>query len=143
MILGISTVTGACFAVLAGMSLSAVVMPVRAFHPLSIVIAAAAVILGYLAFRSALTGSTGNRSLADSLRNGILGAFAGLLIMFLFLIGFKSGTQDLLAHSLGRPGSTFTINRLLVASVLLGFGTGFVVRRPKERLRGRAEHGRS
>ena len=131
LIVGISTVTGASFAVLAGMSVAAIAAPVRSFHTFSVVIAAAAVVLGYMSFRAALAGHTGGRSLVDSLRAGMLGAFVGLLVMFLFLVGFKGGTQGFLAHALGKPASAFTINRLLVVSVLLGFGTGFVVRVPK------------
>lgn len=131
LIVGISTATGASFAVLAGMGISAATTPVRRFHAFSIVIAVVAVVLGYLAFRAALAGNTGGRTLVDSLRAGMLGAFVGLLVMFLFLVGYKSDTQGFLAHALGKPASAFTINRLLVISVLLGFGTGFVVRVPK------------
>lgn len=132
LIVGISTATGASFAVLAGMSVSAVAAPVRRVHAFSVVIAIVAVVLGYLAFRAALAGNTGGRSLVDPLRAGMLGAFIGLLVMFVFLVGYKSDAQGFLAHALGEPASGFTINRLLVVSVLLGFGTGFVVRVPKE-----------
>ncbi|HEU5452776.1 MAG TPA: hypothetical protein VFU76_12360 [Terriglobales bacterium] len=131
LIVGISTVTGASFAVLAGMSAAAAATPVRRFQPFSVVITIVAIVLGYMAFRAALAGNTGGRALVDSLRAGMLGAFVALLAMFLFLVAFKSSTQGFLAHALGKPTSAFTINRLLVVSVLLGFGTGFVIRVPK------------
>jgi FtsH-binding integral membrane protein len=130
LITGISAATGACFAALAGLSLSAMVLPVRRFHVFSIVIAVVAICLGYLAFRAATAGKTDEETVLGSLRRGLIGAFVGLIVIMAFLLMFRSATHAFLAHALGKPASIFTDFRLLLASVLLGFGTGFVVRMP-------------
>ncbi len=130
LITGISAATGTCFAVLAGLSISAVAFPVRRFHVFSIVVAAVAICLAYLAFRAAIAGKTDEETLAASLHRGIIGAFVGLIVMVAFLIMFRPDTYAFLAHALGKPASSFTTFRLLVASVLLGFGAGFVLRMP-------------
>ena len=133
LMVAISAAMGTCFAVLAGLSISDVVAPFRRFHVSSLVIAVVTLFLAYLAFRAAISGKSGGVTLLSSLIRGILGAFLGLIAMGAFLLMFGSETLEFLAHALGRPVVSFTTSRLLVASALLGFGTGFVVRRsPKQ-----------
>ena len=129
LMVAISAATGTCFAVLAGLSISDVVAPFRRFHVASLVIAVVTLFLAYLAFRAAISGKSGGVTVLASLLRGILGAFAGLIVMSLFLLMFGSDTLEFLAHAVGRPAVSFTTSRLLVAAALLGFGTGFVVRR--------------
>ena len=128
LVIGISAATGACFSVLAGLSVSAMAAPFRRFQVFSVVIAAVAIAVGYLAFRAATTGHTDKVTAVESLFRGMVGAFIGLIVIIAFLLMFRPDSQRLLAHALGRPASSFTIFRLLVASVLLGFGAGFVLR---------------
>lgn len=132
LITGISAVTGTCFAVLAGLAISAAVFPVRRLHGFSIVLAAVALCLAYLAFRAAIAGKADQETASASLRAGILGALLSLLVLGALIVMFKAGTQGFFAHALGMPGSAFTSFRLLVASVLLGFGAGFVLRVPRD-----------
>lgn len=131
LIIAISSVTGACYAALAGLSISAIVVPVRRFHVLSIVIAAVAIALAYLAFRAAIAGQTDEETVIASARRGMIGAFVGLIVIVVLLIMFKADMQGFFAHALGKRASSFTTFRLLSASVLLGFGAGFVARIPK------------
>lgn len=128
---GISTATGACFAALAGLSVSASAFPVRQFHLFSVVVATVSIVLGLLAFRAALAGDTDETTVANAFRRAVIGALLGLLIMVAFLFMFRGDTQSFLAHALGKPSAGFTMFRLLLASVLLGFGTGFVLRVPR------------
>lgn len=128
---GISAATGACYATLAGLSLSAMAVPVRRFQPLSVVIAVAAVCLAYLAFRAATAGRTDDDTVAAALSRAMAGALLGLLIIGVLLLLFGPITRVFLARALGYPIASFTSTRLLIAAVLLGFGTGFVVRMPK------------
>jgi hypothetical protein len=133
LIIGISAATGTCFAVLAGLSISAMAVPVRRFHVLSIVLAAAAICLGWLAFRAAMAGVTdeeAEETVVAPLLGGMVGAFVGLIFIVALLLMFGAGARGVLAHALGKPTSSFTPFRLLAAAVLLGFGTGFVVRVP-------------
>ena len=58
----------------------------------------------------------------------MIGAFVGMLVIGLYLYLFRPDGQRLLAHALGRPAVSFTIFQLWLASVLLGFGAGFVAR---------------
>ncbi len=131
MVTAISAATGVFFAVLAGFSIAAIAVPFRRVHVFSIVIAVAAVVLGYLAFRAAVAGRADDDSALAALRRGIIGAFVGLLAMVAFLLMFRPDTQTVLAHALGKPEAGFTTFRLLLACVLLGFGTGFILRMPK------------
>jgi len=124
----LSAITGVCFAVLAGLSISAMAAPFRRFHFFSVVIAAVSIFVGYLAFRAATSGHTDRVTVANSMFRGMIGAFVGLLLMLALLLMFRPDAQSFLAHALGRPTYTFTIFRLLIASVLLGFGAGFVAR---------------
>jgi hypothetical protein len=133
LIIGISAATGTCFAALAGLSISAIAVPVRRFHVTSIVVAAVAICLGWQAFRAAKAGVTDEKTeetvIAPLLR-GIVGAFVGLIFIVALLLMFGPDARGFLAHAVGRPTSSFTPVRLLAAAVLLGFGTGFVVRLP-------------
>jgi hypothetical protein len=132
LIIGISAATGTCFAVLAGLSISAIAVPVRRFHVASIVVAAVAICLGWQAFRAAMAGVTDEKTetvIAPLLR-GIVGAFVGLIFIVAVLLMFGPDARGFLAHAVGKPTSSFTPIRLLAAAVLLGFGTGFVVRLP-------------
>jgi len=128
LIIAISAVTGVCFAVLAGLSVSAMAAPFRRFHFFSVVIAVVSIFVGYLAFRAATSGHTDKVTVVNALFRGMVGAFVALLVILALLLMFRPDAQSFLAHALGRPSYTFTIFRLLVASVLLGFGTGFVAR---------------
>lgn len=133
LIIGICAATGMCFAVLAGLAFRAAAFPVRRFHIASLVMTAAAVLLAYLAYRAAIAGRTDEDTLVAALRRGIMGGFIGLIVIIAFLFMFGADTQAFLAHALGQPASSFTTFRLLVASVLLGFGTGFAARMPTTR----------
>lgn len=131
LITGISAATGTCFAVLAGLSLSALALPARRFHVASAVIAAVAICLGYIAFRAATASKTDEEIVLTSLRRGMVGALTGLVVIIAFLLMFGPDAHGFLAHALGKHASDFTTSRLLTAAVLLGFGTGFVIRMPK------------
>lgn len=131
LMVAISAAMGTCFAVLAGLSISDVVAPFRHFHVSSLVIAAVSLFLAYLAFRAAISGKSGGVTLLSAVIRGILGAFLGLIAMSAFLFMFGAETLEFLAHAVGRPALGFTTSRLLMAAALLGFGTGFVVRRSK------------
>ena len=127
----ISAVTGTCFAVLAGLSISAIITPFRSVHAFSFVIALVSICIAYLALRAAKAGRTGKGTAAASLASGIVGALVGLLAMMAILLMFRPDAQSFLAHCLGKPASGFTTTRLMVVAVLLGFGTGFVARVPR------------
>lgn len=133
LIIVISAVTGVCFATLAGLSLSEMLFPVRGFHVISVVVAVASVLVGYLAFRAAIVGKTSAEALATSLHGGVLGALVGLVAIIVLIFLFRSDLPALLAHAIGKRASIFTEYRLLAAFILLGFGTGFVVRVPSSR----------
>jgi hypothetical protein len=131
--IGISAATGTCFAVLAGLSISAMVVPVRRFHVASIVLAAVAICLGWMAFRAAMahvTEEETEETVVGPLLHGMVGAFVGLIFIVALLLMFGADARGFLAHALGKPTSSFTPLRLLAAAVLLGFGTGFVIRVP-------------
>ena len=127
-IIAISAVTGTCFAALAGLSISAIVTPFRQRHVFSFVVAIVSVYIAYLAIRAARAGSTGRGTAAASLASGIVGALAGVLVVIAVLLMYRPDAQSFLAHAIGMRASSFTIFRLLLAGVLLGFGTGFVAR---------------
>ncbi len=133
LIIGISAVTGACFAALAGLSISALAFPVRRPHVFSAIVAAVAICIGYLAFRAAIAGETDEETAVAGMRRGVIGALVGLIVMIAIFVMFKTDAQAYLAHALGKRASTFTTYRLLAGSVLLGFGTGFVLGLPKAR----------
>jgi hypothetical protein len=133
LIIAISIVSGACFTVLAGLSVSAIAAPVRRFHVTSVVLAAVTICLGWLAFRAAIAGFTHeetDETVVVPMRRGVIGAFLGLIVVVAFLLMFGADGSSLLAHALGQRASTFTPFRLLVAGAWLGFGTGFVARIP-------------
>jgi hypothetical protein len=134
LIIAISVVTGACFTVLAGLSISVIVVPVRRFHVTSVVLAAVTICLGWLAFRAAMAGFTHEEteeSVVAPMRRGIIGAFFGLIVVVALLLMFGADASSLLAHALGQRSSSFTPFRLLIAGVLLGFGAGFVAHIPR------------
>jgi hypothetical protein len=131
--IGISAATGTCFAVIAGLSISAMVVPIRRFHVASIVLAVVAICLGWLAFRAAMADVTEEETeeaVVAPLVRGVVGAFVGLIFIVALLLMFGADARGFLAHALGKPTSSFTPFRLLAAAVLLGFGTGFVIRVP-------------
>ena len=128
LMIAISAATGTCFAVLAGLSISDAVVPVRSFHVFSLVIAAVSLLFGYLAFRAAIAGWTGQATLLTALAHGIVGALLGLLAMGALHLMFGNDSHAMVAHALGRPALNFTIAHVLLGSALLGFGAGFVVR---------------
>jgi len=133
LIIGISAATGTCFAVLAGLSISAMAVPIRRFHVASIVVAAVAICLGWQAFRAAMAGVTGEESeetMVAPLLRGTVGALVGLIFIVALLLMFGAEARAFLAHAVGKPTSSFTPVRLLAAAVLLGFGTGFIIRVP-------------
>ena len=133
LITAISVLTGASFTVLAGLSISVIVVPVRRFHVTSVVLAAVTICLGWMAFRAAMAGFTHeetDESVVAPMRRGVIGAFLGLVVVVALLLLFGADASSLLAHSLGQRSSSFTPFRLLIASVLLGFGIGFVARIP-------------
>lgn len=127
---GISAAAGACFAAIAGLSINEMAHPVRRFHVYSIPISAVAIILALLAFRSAVFGNADEDAVSAAFHRAILGAFLGFVVIGAFLVMFGPDTRMLLAHSLGKPTSTFTTARLLIACAVLGFGIGFTVKKP-------------
>ena len=129
----ISALAGTCFAVLAGLSLSAVIFPVRRFQALSVVIAVAALWLGYLAFRAALAGDVGEGAALRAFHRGVGGALIAVLVMTALLLLFGSATRAFIAHSFGKSTMALPTFRLLLLSALLGFGAGFVLRMPRQR----------
>jgi len=134
LIIAISAAAGTCFAVLAGLSISVIVVPVRRFHVTSLVLAVVAICLAFLAFRAAMAGFTDEEAderLVLLLRHGMVGALLGLILIVALLLMFGTDARSLLAHALGQRTSSFTPLRLLAAAVLLGFGTGFIVRAPR------------
>ncbi len=133
LIIGVGAATGTCFAVLAGLSISAIAVPVRRFHVASIMVAAVAICLGWQAFRATMAGVTNEKTeetVVVPLLRGIVGAFVGLIFIVALLLMFGVEARGVLAHAVGKPTSSFTSVRLLAAAVLLGFGTGFVIRVP-------------
>jgi hypothetical protein len=134
LITAISAAAGACFAGLAGMSISAAVVQVRGeLRVGSIVIALASLVFGYLAFRAALGAATDDDTLVIALRRGMLGALLAAILMAILIYGFGTSTRAFFAHGLGKGILGFTNFRLLLSAVLLGFGAGFVFRMPRQR----------
>ncbi len=128
LIVTISAATGACFAVLAGLSIAAIITPFRRWHVLSLVFAVVSIWIAYMAFRAARAGHTDKVTRRQSLVRGVIGALIGVLAMFALLLLFRPDAQSTIAHALGRPSWSFTATRLLIVSSLLGFGAGFVAR---------------
>ena len=64
------------------------------------------------------------------LLRGTVGALVGLIFIVALLLMFGADARGFLAHAVGKPTSSFTPVRLLAAAVLLGFGTGFIIRVP-------------
>jgi cbb3-type cytochrome oxidase subunit 3 len=126
----ISVATGTCSALLVGFSVRETVHPVRRFHSFSIVIAVLAICVTYFALRSATARDTDEETMLASLRRGMITSFLALVLVIVLLFAFGDQTRGFLAHALGEPTSSFTTIRLLVVSVILGFGTGFVLRTP-------------
>jgi hypothetical protein len=112
---------------LAILSIRASVAPVVRFHVSSVVIAVVVVCLALLSFRAAAIDSE-EEALITSLRRGMFAAFLALLVICVFLFGYGDRTRGFLAHSFSMPTSTFTTSSVLIASVCLGFGAGFVLR---------------
>lgn len=129
----ISASIGACFSLIAWLSIKAAVAPVRRFHIASVVIAAFAVALACLAFRAAALRDTDEETLFTSLRRGMVGAFLGLVVLSVFLFLYGDSTRAMLAHAFSRPTSSFTTSPVLIASALLGFAAGFVIRTVRAR----------
>jgi len=123
----ISAAIGACFAMLAVLSIKAAVAPARRFHVSSLVIAVPAVCLTLLAFREAATDSD-EENMISSLRLGMLGAFLAFVVICVFLFMYGDHTRSFLAHALSMPTSSFPTAWVLIACVVLGFGAGFVLR---------------
>jgi len=134
LIIAVSAATGTCFAVLAGLSISALAVPVRRFHTMSIVLAVVTIYLAFRAFRAAVAGfrdEEADETLVLLLRHGMLGALLGLILIIALISMFGTEARSFLAHALGQRTSGFTPLRLLGAAVLLGFGTGFIVGPPR------------
>jgi cell division protein FtsW (lipid II flippase) len=123
----INAAMGACFTMLAAASINAAVAPVRRFHISSVVIAAVACVFAFLAFRAAATAETDEETVVSSLRAAIFGAILALVIMVVLLFMFGDDTRAFLAHAFSNPTSNFTTSRVLIATAILGFGTGLVV----------------
>ena len=89
---------------------------------------------GWQGFRAAMAGVTGEETeetVVTPLLRGTVGALVRLIFVVALLLMFGAGARGFLAHAVGKPTSSFTPVRLLVAAVLLGFGTGFIVPVPK------------
>lgn len=128
-----SAAIGACFSLIAGLSIKAAAAPVRRFHFASVVIAAIAVGLACLAFRAAALRDIDEETLFTSLRRGMVGAFLGLVVVSVFLFLYGDDTRALLAHAFSSPTSSFTASPMLIVSALLGFAAGFVIRTVRTR----------
>jgi uncharacterized membrane protein YedE/YeeE len=70
---------------------------------------------------------TDEDALVSSLRRGMFGAFVALVVLCTFLFMLGDETRSFLAHSLSMPTSSFPTSPVLVGSVILGFGAGFVL----------------
>ena len=115
------------------------VVPVRRFHVASIVVAAVATFLAWLAFRAAKAGVTDEETevtVLAPLHRGMVGAFVGLIFIVALLLMLGADARGFLAHAVGKPTSSFTSVRLLAVAVLLGFGIGFVIGVPSAQARG-------
>jgi hypothetical protein len=123
----IGAAIGACFTMLAILSVKAAVAPVRRFHISSVVIAVIAGSLALLAFCEAAAESDEDRMIS-SLRLGMLGAFLAFVVICVFLFMFGDHTRSFLAHALSMPTSSFPTPAVLIACVVLGFSVGFVLR---------------
>jgi hypothetical protein len=123
----ISAAMGACFVMLAALSIRAAVAPVRRFHISSVVIAILAVSLTVLAFREAASESH-EENMISALRVGMLAGFLSLIVICAFLFLYGDHTRSFLAHALSMPTSSFPTSWVLVSCVVLGFGAGFVLR---------------
>jgi hypothetical protein len=108
------------------LSIHASVAPVRRFHISSVVVAVISVCLAVLAFRVAAM-ETDEEALVSSLRRGMFGAFLALVVICIFLFLLGDETRSVLAHSFSMPTSSFATSSVVVGSVLLGFGAGFVL----------------
>lgn len=126
----ISVAMATCSTLVVGLGIREFVAPVRRFHSFSIVIAVLAICVTYFALRSAMARDTDEETMLASLRRGMIASFLALVLIIVLLFAFGDETRSFLAHALGEPTSSFTTIRLLVASVILGFGTGFVLRTP-------------
>lgn len=124
----ISAAMGACFTMLAAVSIEAAVAPARRFHLSSVLIAAVATALALLAFRAAAFLETDEETVLASLRAAMLGAILAIMMMVVLLFMFGDATRSFLAHALSNPTSNFTTSRVLIASAILGFGAGLVAR---------------
>ena len=122
----IGAAIGACFTMVAILSIHASLAPARRFHISSVIVAVISVCLAILAFRVAAM-ETDDEALISSLRRGMFGAFVALVAICIFLFMLGDQTRSVLAHSLNMPTSSFPTSLVLVASVLLGFGGGFVL----------------
>lgn len=108
LIIGVGAATGTCFAVLAGLSISAIAVPVRRFHVASIMVAAVAICLGWQAFRATMAGVTNEKTeetVVVPLLRGIVGAFVGLIfiVALLLMFGVEAGASWLTPWESLRP----------------------------------------
>ncbi len=125
----IGAVSGVCFAALAARALGVLLLTPR-FRAFSLVYAAITAVLSYFSFRAATAGQTDEASFLRAFWGGCGGASAGLLIVFAAYVMFRDGVRVYLARPLGLHLSEVTMFRVVVASLLLGFATGFALRTP-------------
>jgi hypothetical protein len=124
----IGAVSGVCFAVLAARAVGVLFITPGHFRADSAVFAAIGALFSYLSFRAARLGRTDQASFQHALVGGLIGAFAGLLIVLGAYVMYRNAARAYFAHPIGLRFQQVTLGTLLVALVLLGFGAGFALR---------------
>ncbi len=129
----IGAVSGVCFAVLAARAIGELVITPNHFQPAAVVVGIICAVLSYVCFRAATSGRTDQTSFQRGLIGGILGIFAGSIIVLLAYLFYRNGARAQFAHAVGLHFQQVTLGRLLTVLVLLGFGGGFALRLPSPR----------
>ncbi len=129
----IASVAGVCFAVLAARAIGVLVITPNHFHLGAVIAAVVCACMSYICFRAATSGRTDQTSFQRGLIGGILGMFAGSIIVLLAYLFYRNGARAQFAHAVGLHFSQVTPGRLLAVLALLGFGAGFSLRLPGPR----------
>jgi amino acid transporter len=127
----IGSVFGVCFAVLAARAIGVLSITPGHFQFVAVVVALACACLAYTCFRCATSGRTDHASFQRAMVGGVLGAFAGLVILLLAYLFYRNGARAQFAHAIGLHFQQVTLGLLLAALALLGFGAGFSLRLPR------------
>jgi uncharacterized membrane protein len=124
----VGTAAGLYFAVLCAFSIGAIVLPRHVPKPYAVIFSLVTAYLAYLGIRAAVVGSSDEDDMVSALRDGTMGALAGVLIVIALYFMYGFSVHAFFAHSVGLQASQVTMFRLLIAFVCFGFGAGFVRR---------------